>query len=235
MEKIEKRQAAGDTIRSRDTQQLRIDRWSTFWRHGLHASSRTSLVAINRVELRPTATTYFHPMQIPFIYLDSKFREIYRGFFDPATSFVSIPFVFPSTSSHSVQFESKYIYIYTVNNNGHSSCRRPPFFSVFAALSIRLMIASAASTRHSRLDSTRLMLYQPNHAREGEPVSTRNDEWALIISREGNSFNRTTSPEKLPIRKATVCCSPILFIFTTSSTDQILRKIFQIIFFYLLK
>lgn len=41
-----------DTIRSKDTQRLRIDRWSTFWRHGLHASSRTSLLPINRAELR---------------------------------------------------------------------------------------------------------------------------------------------------------------------------------------
>lgn len=54
----------------------------------------------------------------------------------------------------------------------YSSSRRPPFFSVFAALSIRLMIASAASTRHSRLDSPRLMLYRRNHGK-GEPVSKR--------------------------------------------------------------
>lgn len=51
----------------------------------------------------------------------------------------------------------------------YSSSRRPPFFSVFAALSIRLMIAS---TRHSRLDSPRLMLYRRNHGK-GEPVSKR--------------------------------------------------------------
>ena len=82
------------------------------------------------------------------------------------------------------------------------------------------MIASAACTRHSRLDSTRL--YQRNHARQRRTrFDEKRREWALIISRQGNSF----TSGKLPIRKPTTTLSS----FVLSSFHSYERRIFQVI------